>query len=526
MYLSDLRLLIELENFDKGGLQKVVYDSAVLFHKHGIQTTILSIGKVGLLAEEAQKEGIEVIGLKKTAKLDDLQNILKTHRVNISCSHFSYFGYPLYYRLGIPNVTFIHNVYAFLCGEVLQRFKDSDRYVDQYIAVSKNAARYALEKLGVGRNKTSIIGNGISVEEHLKKMETLPAVDRESLGLKDEDYVFLNVASYNLHKGHYIMANAMEKLLALREDIKIICIGNVIYPPHVDTFKSYLRRKKIDKHILMPGFFENTTGFYKMADAFIMPSLIEGWSIAMTEAMYYEKPMILTNTGAAAEVIEDNDIGIIVENEYGDIVNLDAQLLDSIAYEKRQFKTAQFIGHAMANFADNRSYWYDAGKKGKEKVLSKHRLDQVVAQYEKIFLEVAQNSKMPISIIELEEDNPVRNCIKDAADLTPVINKTGKVKKAFKSLTGVDVTAALKTKIPVPLKNIIRPFFSTRIYFNFRNRILPAVIYYLANSFFMRLPSYRLRHFYLRKFCKIYIGQESMCLKLLLCLRTSHSHWK
>ncbi len=39
------------------------------------------------------------------------------------------------------------------------------------------------------------------------------------------------------------------------------------------------------------------------------------------------------------------------------------------------------------------------------------------------------------------------------------------------------------------------------------SRYLPAIKFYLANHFFMNIPSYRLRHCFLRTACKIVIGQ-------------------
>ncbi len=40
-------------------------------------------------------------------------------------------------------------------------------------------------------------------------------------------------------------------------------------------------------------------------------------------------------------------------------------------------------------------------------------------------------------------------------------------------------------------------------------RFLSALRFYLANHLFMNQPSYRLRHWYLRKFCRIKIGKDT-----------------
>ena len=96
-----------------------------------------------------------------------------------------------------------------------------------------------------------------------------------------------------------------------------------------------------------------------MADAFLLPSFIEGWSIAMNEAMFYGKPLLMTDTGGASEVIEDGDIGRLIPNEYGDVTNLHSSLLDELAFNRRHFQTAAYLAQAMIEFADHREVLTD-----------------------------------------------------------------------------------------------------------------------------------------------------------------------
>ncbi|WDZ80924.1 glycosyltransferase (plasmid) [Ensifer adhaerens] len=372
---------IELSGFDKGGLEKVVLDCALEFQKFGITPLIFSVNKVGHLGEVARRHGVRVVQLPEQDRDKFYKDILVRENVKISMSHFSSAGYKVFRELGIPNITFIHNVYAMLSGEALANFLANDIFVDLYISVSQKATDYAVGKLDISAAKIITVPNGLIIEEHDANFRKSSPVPRESLGLKPEDYVFLNVASYNLHKAHYLMADAMKLILKKRDDIKIVCIGNEIYPPHVAQLRHDLSDWQLDKHILMPGYFSDIGPFHKMSDAFLLPSLIEGWSIAMNEAMYYGKPMILTNTGGAPEVIENNDIGIIIPNEYGDTLNLDSPLLDRIGYEQRQFSTAPYLANAMVQFASNKEYWAASGRDGYVKIKEKFDFTQTIGKY-------------------------------------------------------------------------------------------------------------------------------------------------
>lgn len=109
----------------------------------------------------------------------------------------------------------------------------------------------------------------------------------------------------------------------------------------------------------------------------------------MNEAMAAGKPLLLTDTGAAAEVIEDEDIGILLPNEYGAVTDLDSALLDRLAYDTREFRIAADLAAAMERFADNRAHWAAAGSRGAEKLRRRYDLRETVRRHEALMLAVA-----------------------------------------------------------------------------------------------------------------------------------------
>jgi glycosyltransferase involved in cell wall biosynthesis len=383
-------ILVELQKFDRGGLEKVVLDTSLVFQQRGVQVVILSCGEVGYLGEVAKSQGMTVYQLPETEKEAFYEEILRRHSVTLAISHFSRTGYPIFKKLGIPNITFIHNVYAMLNGDALANFIADDQYVDRYISVSKSATRYAENRLGISERKISTIPNGLIIEEHSSRENSVLPADRAQFGFLPDDYIFLNVASYNLHKNHYLMAAAIELILRKRDDIKILCIGNTIFPPHIDELKRYLQQRGLNNNMVMPGYFEDVTPFFKMADAFILPSLLEGWSIAMNEAMFYGKPMLLTDTGGSAEVIENSDIGLLLPNEYGETLDLHSALLDEIGYSRRSFRTAAYVASAMTQFADNREYWQEAGKEGRVKIHEKYDFSKMIDSHLEVMAAVSK----------------------------------------------------------------------------------------------------------------------------------------
>lgn len=385
---SKINLLIELDTFDKGGLQKVVLDSAVRFNKELFEITIVSVNGGGYLAEVAREQNITVYELSGILKEQTYRKIILDRNINLSNSHFSNFGYKILKELNIPNITFIHNVYAFLRDKALHNFLVNDKYIDTYISVSNNCTKYAVDRLKLDESKIITIPNGLILEEHEERQKNANIMKRTDLGLLEDDYVFLNPASYNLHKGHYVMIDAMKKIIKTRTDIKILCIGNIIYKPHYDNLVKDLEVAGLTDYIILPGYVSGIENIYPIVDAFLMPSFIEGWSIAMNEAMFYKKPLLMTDTGGACDVIQNNDIGILINNEYGDTKNLYSEYLDDMAYNQKEFKISEKLANSMIEFADNKDYWKIAGEKGYKKILDLYNFDDVVKQYEKIFIDL------------------------------------------------------------------------------------------------------------------------------------------
>jgi glycosyltransferase involved in cell wall biosynthesis len=143
----------------------------------------------------------------------------------------------------------------------------------------------------------------------------------------------------------------------------------------------------------MPGYFKNIEDVMGICDACLMPSFIEGWSIAMNEAMFYRKPLILTDTGGASEVIGNNEIGILIPNEYGSSDSLDNKTLDELAYTPHQYRIAGLIADAMINFADNRQHWKQAGELGRQKIYSQYSFVDVVSQYEELMMKAIHHNR-------------------------------------------------------------------------------------------------------------------------------------
>jgi glycosyltransferase involved in cell wall biosynthesis/2-polyprenyl-3-methyl-5-hydroxy-6-metoxy-1,4-benzoquinol methylase/predicted nucleic acid-binding Zn-ribbon protein len=384
IYLNrKLNILIETATLDKGGLEQVIFDIGTKIDKNLFNVYIVCIEKDGYIADKCREVGIQVFLINKNKK--KYENLIQKLKIDFVNAHYSLFGPSIASKFGIPVVSVLHNNYVWLSESDKLEFKDADKHIKKYIAVSKNVSRYSRHYFGLSSRKIEIIPNGINIEAHERSPKKIKT--RRDFDLDNEDYVFLNVAAYQGAKGHNLMITAMMDLIEKFPKMKIICVGQVMDSKYYNKIINEIKRKNLEKNIIFTGFIAHEELFclYQMADAFLLPSLFEGWSVATMEAMLYGLPMILTDVGGSREIIEDNDIGIVIPNSYGDIINLNSSNFCKLYEEERPANTED-LKAAMIAFYENREKWEEAGKKGIEKVRMRYNLNNIVHQYEALFI--------------------------------------------------------------------------------------------------------------------------------------------
>lgn len=77
---------------------------------------------------------------------------------------------------------------------------------------------------------------------------------------------------------------------------------------------------------------EELAGYYQACDAFVMPSLSEGFGIVFVEAMSHGKPVVAANSGATPELVEDGVTGLLVE--YGNVLALASSLAHLLTHQE------------------------------------------------------------------------------------------------------------------------------------------------------------------------------------------------
>jgi glycosyltransferase involved in cell wall biosynthesis/GT2 family glycosyltransferase len=375
-----IHIVMETLTLDKGGLEQVIYNLAKGLSRDLFRIIIVVIEKGGLIAHQCKSMGIPVEILKYD-KAREYQEVLERYQIDLVVSHYSTFGTKLAFEKGIPTLAVIHNIYSWLPDNVLSDFKSADPFISGYIAVSEEVKQYTHYRFNIPLERIAVIPNGIDVEEHTSR-ESSQTIHRSDLGLGDRDYVFINIASIVPNKGQNVILAALEKVVKEYPQIKVLSFGSILDEPYFQFLTEWIEKEHLSGHFKMVGFVEDVRPYFRIADAFLSTSFIEGWPLSVMEAMLYELPVIATQAGGVKEILDPDGNGIVLRNSYDDFRDLDVSGLDQLSRETSPRNAAE-VAQAMKRFYEEKDYWKQRGKKGYERISKHFSLRGMVRSYER-----------------------------------------------------------------------------------------------------------------------------------------------
>ncbi len=186
--------------------------------------------------------------------------------------------------------------------------------VDYYIPLSKDLENYLSNTIEIKKDKIITICNGVDTEkfqhqEHINlKLPGLPT------GFINNDTVVVGtVGRLEDVKDQPNLLEAFIELLkspkVIDKDIKLILVGDGALK---DKLQKQVNEAGLQNKVWLAGAREDVPELMHLMTIFVLPSLAEGISNTILEAMACSLPVIATNVGGNAELIMDGQTGFIV----------------------------------------------------------------------------------------------------------------------------------------------------------------------------------------------------------------------
>jgi len=286
------------------------------------------------------KSHIDISYIKKVKKIliDENIDIVNVHRstVHTNILVLKMFFYKKFKLIITRRINIPQNIFS--------RIKYNNKFIDHYIAVS-NEVKKTLIKDGITENKITVIHSGVDAEKfgpHIKSNF------RKKHNIPEDVEVFTCVANFVSYKGLEYLLEAISLGKKDFENNVFVFAGK---NTDSEEFKNLVRKLGIEENTLLLGYREDVPEILKETDIFILPSLFEGFSGVIREALLMEKPVLTTRIPENMELVKDGINGFLFEP-----------------------KNADAILNTILKIKNNKILQEQLGKKGREIVLKNYTI--------------------------------------------------------------------------------------------------------------------------------------------------------
>jgi len=247
-------------------------------------------------------------------------------------------------------------------------------FVTRYVALSPDLEHYLHDGVGIAANRIEQIYNGVDTS----RFRSPPAARSpiEGCPFKGSDcWIVGTVGRVEAVKDQSNLARAFVRAIHLhptvRERMRLVLVGDGALRPQVERI---LEEGGARDLAWLPGERADIPELLQGIDCFVLPSLAEGVSNTILEAMASALPVVATRVGANGELVEDGMTGRLVP------------AADSEA-----------LARAMVAYFDDPSTARRHGRTGRQLVERRFSLDRMVEGYHRLYSELLRNRKSTAS---------------------------------------------------------------------------------------------------------------------------------
>jgi sugar transferase (PEP-CTERM/EpsH1 system associated) len=190
-------------------------------------------------------------------------------------------------------------------------------FVSRFVALSQDLARYLTGRVGVAPGRVVQIYNGVDAERFHPAVTPAPTLTGEAIpgcpfGRPDH-WLVGTVGRMQTVKNQTLLARAFIRALelapALRARLRLVMIGD---GPLRAEVLHLLETADASELAWLPGKRDDVPAVLRGLDTFVLPSLAEGISNTILEAMASGLPVIATAVGGNPELVSEGRTGVLV----------------------------------------------------------------------------------------------------------------------------------------------------------------------------------------------------------------------
>ena len=199
------------------------------------------------------------------------------------------------------------NVYVNRTGLQILADKILSYFTDVIFPVSREVLDFTSKQERIPKSKFKLNYNAVPLEtQELSEPEKQEF--KKELGILEKALVVANAGSLVEQKGQTYLIQAARQIIEKNNDVYFLIGGEGKLR---ENLESQARELGISDRIKLPGILP-INKLLSITDVFVLPSVWEGLSLVMLEAMAYGKPVVVSDVSGVREVFTDGVNGLII----------------------------------------------------------------------------------------------------------------------------------------------------------------------------------------------------------------------
>ena len=352
------KILFIVSGMAVGGAEKFLVSLINLLDPNSFNLTIISLSENNKLSNDLHRN-INFKILPRQSKFDfkpivTLNKFIKDEKPDkIFClGIFTFFivTCATFFKNGLNKIVSYHNTIPLnkKTDYLYRLFFGLLKRDDLVITVSKNQAKYTMERYKIPENLFLTIYNGVDITYWKTPIPGFEYNElRELYALPHTAKVIVLTGTLRPEKNH---VGAIRALRILHETYKLkaylLFVGG---GPMLDNLKSFAKESELESFVKFAGHQNDVRPFYWISDLFTLCSdRVETFSLAALEAMACGLPAVLTDIGGANEMIIENVNGLLSTTTDQDIskkwyqalsINFNNNKISEIVHKKYSLTT-------------------------------------------------------------------------------------------------------------------------------------------------------------------------------------------
>ena len=182
------------------------------------------------------------------------------------------------------------------------------RFANRFIACAREVARQVERAYHLAPGRVKVAPSVVEFWDRAALPDR--ATVRRRLGVPPDAPLIGSVANLNWRKDHATLLRAFAAVRAERADALLFLVGD---GPLRGALESQARDLGLGESVRFLGMRHDVPAILAALDVYALPSIREGMSVALREAMWAGAPCVASRVGGIPEVVVDGETGFLVE---------------------------------------------------------------------------------------------------------------------------------------------------------------------------------------------------------------------